>query len=98
MIAGSPFRISAAGAADNVLYVERSALAGVERLYTVRDIRAEPPKLFDMRQQLAPDQFLIRFGEGRNLGDGFLQNLCHGKHFTTSAASGHGGDIIQPTD
>jgi hypothetical protein len=50
----------------------------------VRDIGAEAPELFDMQQQLAPDQFLIRFGQGRDLGDGFFQNLCHREHSITS--------------
>src|ERR1700682_5449989 len=82
--AGSPLRISAAGAADNALYVQRPALASVELPDAVRDIGTEAPKLFDMRQQLAPDQFLIGFREGRDLCDGFLQNLCHEEYYIIS--------------
>jgi hypothetical protein len=54
----------------------------------VRDIGTEAPKLFDMHQQLTPDQFLIRFRQSRDLGDGFFQSLCHGEHSITSPAFG----------
>jgi hypothetical protein len=50
----------------------------------LRDIGAEAPEPFDMHQQLAPDQFLIRFRQGRDLGDGFFQNLYHREHSITS--------------
>lgn len=62
---------------DEFFDVERRALAGVERANALVEFCPQPAQLFDVRQELPADLFLIGFGQPSYLGNRLFKRLCH---------------------
>jgi hypothetical protein len=63
---------------DELVDVERPALASVERSYPLVDVRAQLAQLLDMGKKPAPNLLLIGVRKASHLGNGFLQRFDHG--------------------
>jgi hypothetical protein len=60
-----------------LLEIEWLALACVEGVQAGIDIGAQLAQLLDMREELAPNFFLIGVRQASHLGDGVLQGFDH---------------------
>ena len=66
-----------AGAFDNVLDMQLASFTAVEGLHTLAELRAEPPKLVNVVQEVLADFVLRRSGKAFHLRNRFLKYANH---------------------
>jgi hypothetical protein len=69
--------MTGAGPPDQVVHIKFFTLTAIERIDPLLEIGAQRPKFYRMFQQLSPDPLLIRFGQCRDLFQGFFKDLNH---------------------
>jgi hypothetical protein len=72
---------------NEILDVQFSALSGIERADALVDFNPELAQLFNVREQLAANLFLIGIGQVCYFGDGLFENLDHNNSIPHSVAN-----------